>query len=69
MISDNFTIEDIHKIRYESYERRKNMTNKEIIEDTKKGAIEGKRILNELRTMRCHNTVSSKRAPGETNTV
>lgn len=49
MISDKFTIEDIHKIRYESYERRKNMTAKELIEDTKKGAEEGKRIMAQLK--------------------
>ena len=50
MISEKFTIEDIHKIRYESYEKRKNMTAKELIEDTKKGAKEGKRILSELKS-------------------
>lgn len=37
-ISDDFTIDDIHKIREWNYERRKNMSKKEIIEDTKKGA-------------------------------
>jgi hypothetical protein len=50
MISDKFTIEDIHQIRYDSFEKRKNMTAKELIEDTKKGAKEGKRILAELKS-------------------
>lgn len=49
MISDKFTIEDIHQIRYESYEKRKNMSDRELIEDTKKGAEEGRRILAVLR--------------------
>jgi hypothetical protein len=49
MTSNNFTVEDIHKIRYESYERRKNMTAEELIKDTKRGAEEGKRIMDELK--------------------
>ena len=50
MISEKFTIEDIHQIRYASYEKRKNMAVKELIEDTKKGAEEGKKILAELKS-------------------
>jgi len=38
VISPNFTIEDIHKIREWNYERRKGMTPEEICEDTRKGA-------------------------------
>ena len=49
MISKDFTIEDIHQIRYESYEKRKNMSAKEIIEDTKKGAEDFKKRLAELK--------------------
>lgn len=49
MISDKFSIEDIHQIRYENYERQKNMTAEEKIEDTKKGAEEIKNRLDELK--------------------
>lgn len=49
MISDKFTIEDIHQIRYENYERQKDMTAEEKIEDTKKGAEEIKKRLDELK--------------------
>jgi hypothetical protein len=51
-MSDKFTIEDIHKIREENYERTKNMKPDEIIEDTKHQAEEGKRLLEELRKKR-----------------
>jgi len=40
-ISDKFTIEDIHNIRYENYELTKDMSPKELIEKTKKGATLG----------------------------
>lgn len=49
MISDKFTIEDIHQIRRERYERQKNMSPKEIIEDTKKGAEAVKKRLAEMK--------------------
>lgn len=49
MMSDKFTIEDIHKIREENYERTKDMKPLEVIEDTKRQAEEGKRIIEELR--------------------
>ena len=39
-ISAKFTIEDIHKIREWNYERQKNMTDEEKIEDTRKSANE-----------------------------
>lgn len=52
MISKDFTIEDIHEIRYKSYEKRKNMTSKEIIEDTKREAEEGKKLIEKLRMER-----------------
>jgi len=38
MISENFTIKDIHAIRYANYERTKNMSKEELIEDSKKRA-------------------------------
>ena len=37
-ISDDFTVDDIHKIREWNYEHRKNMTDDEITADTKLGA-------------------------------
>ena len=49
VISPNFTIEDIHKIRYANYERVKNMTHKEIIEHTRK---EARPILERLERMK-----------------
>lgn len=49
MISEKFTIEDIHKIRFENYENTKNMTPEELIEKTRLEAEEGKRLLQELR--------------------
>jgi transcription initiation factor IIE alpha subunit len=48
-ISENFTIEDIHKIREYNYERRKNMTDKEYAEDVNKGAEKGRKRIAELR--------------------
>ena len=49
MISEKFTIEDIHKIRFENYENTKNMTPEELIKKTRLEAEEGKRLLQELR--------------------
>ena len=40
-MSNKFTIEDIHNIRYENYEKTKNMPPKELIDKTKKEAISG----------------------------
>jgi len=37
-ISDDFTIDDIHKIRKYNYERRKNMTSEEYKADVNSGA-------------------------------
>ena len=48
-ISSNFTIEDIHNIRYENYEKTKNMLPKELIEKTKKEAASGWARLTELK--------------------
>lgn len=49
-ISSNFTIEDIHRIRYENYENTKNLKSNELIEKTKKNAEKGWKRLNELKT-------------------
>ena len=48
-ISNNFTIEDIHNIRYENYKKTKNLLPKELIEKTKKEAASGWAKLNELK--------------------
>ena len=48
-ISNNFTIEDIHNIRYENYENTKTMLPKELIEKTKQGAASGWARLTELK--------------------
>ena len=49
MISLKFTIDDIHQIRYENYEKTKDMKQEELIEKTRRDAEEGKRLLEELR--------------------
>jgi len=49
MISEKFTIDDIHQIRYENYEKTKAMKQEELIEKTRLDAEEGKRLLEELR--------------------
>ena len=49
MISEKFTIEDIHQIRYENYEKTKHMTAEELIENTRKESEEGRRILAEIK--------------------
>ena len=49
MISEKFTMDDIHQIRYENYEKTKDMKQEELIEKTKRDAEEGKRLLGELR--------------------
>ena len=48
-ISNNFTIEDIHNIRHENYEKTKNLLPKELIEKTKKEASAGWARLTELK--------------------
>lgn len=49
MVSEKFTIDDIHQIRYNSYERKKDMSPKEIIEDTEKGAQGFKKKLADMK--------------------
>lgn len=49
MISEKFTIDDIHQIRYENYEETKDMKPKELIDKTRREAEEGKRLIEELK--------------------
>ena len=49
VISKNFTIDDIHKIRYENYEKTKHLTAEELIEKTRSEAKAGRELLAELK--------------------
>lgn len=49
MISENFTIKDIHAIRYANYEKTKSLTKEELIEDSKKKAERVKKRLEMLK--------------------
>ena len=49
MISEKFTIDDIHQIRNENYEKTKDMSPEELIEYTRSEAEEIKKHLNALR--------------------
>ncbi len=49
MISDRFSIEDIHKIRRDNYEKTKNLSHTELIEKTSKRAETVKKRLLELK--------------------
>ncbi|MDR3586034.1 MAG: hypothetical protein P4L59_12035 [Desulfosporosinus sp.] len=49
MISEKFTINDIHLIRYANYEKTKDMKQEELIEKTRRDAELGKRLLEELK--------------------
>ncbi len=49
MISENFTIEDIHAIRYANYEKTKYFTKEELIADSKKKAEKIKKRLEMLK--------------------
>ena len=51
-ISDNFTIEDIHKIRAYNYERRKHMTFEERKADIEEGAKAGLDRIEQMRKER-----------------
>ena len=48
-MSDKFTIDDIHRIRYENYENTKDLNHQELIEKTKRDAEDSKMRINELR--------------------
>lgn len=49
VISDKFTIEDIHKIREYNFERRKSLSIKERLEEIKKAANECEKDINDYR--------------------
>ena len=49
MISEKFTIDDIHQVRYANYEKTKDMKQEELIEKTRRDAEPGKRLLKELK--------------------
>ncbi len=55
-ISEKFTIEDIHNIRYENYEKTKNMTPYELIQNTNNSA---NRITNKINEIRCKKAESN----------
>jgi len=52
IISPDFTIDDIHKIREWNYERRKDATAEELLADIRKGAERTRRRMEELRIAR-----------------
>lgn len=49
VLSPNFTVEDIRKLRNYNHERRMKMTPAELSRDIQEGAKEGYRILAELK--------------------
>lgn len=49
MTKENFTIEDIHRIRYNNYEKTKCLSHAELIEYTKKEAEEARKMLESIR--------------------
>ena len=49
VVKNNFTVEDIHNIRYTNYEKTKGMTRREIIEHTRREAEYG---LNQLKKLK-----------------
>jgi hypothetical protein len=49
MNQNNFTVEDIHQIRYENFEKTKHMTPEELIENTRRQAETGKKMLEAVR--------------------
>jgi len=48
-MTSTFSIEDIHKIRYDNYEKTKNFSHKELIEYTKNEAAEARELLSKLK--------------------
>lgn len=49
MTSKNFTIDDIHAIRYANYEKTKHLSKEELIEDSKQKAERIKKRLEMLK--------------------
>jgi len=54
-ISESFTIEDIHNIRYENYEKTKNLTPAELIQKTNESA---NRVIQKINELKSKNTKS-----------
>ena len=52
MSNQSFTIEDIHEIRRQMYEETKHMTNRELLEHTKKEAAESLAIIERIRAQK-----------------
>jgi hypothetical protein len=50
MCSDKFTLDDIHRICYENFEKTKHMTPEELIENTRHRAETGKKMLEAVRS-------------------
>jgi hypothetical protein len=50
MGTNKFTLDDIHQIRYENFEKTKHMTPEELIADTHCQAEAGKRMLETIRS-------------------
>jgi hypothetical protein len=50
MNHDKFTLDDIHQIRYANFEKTKHMTPEELIENTRKQAETGKKMLEAIRS-------------------
>jgi hypothetical protein len=50
MCSAKFTLDDIHRIRYENFEKTKHMTPEELIENTRRRAETGKKMLEAVRS-------------------
>ncbi len=49
MNSSNFTIQDIHSIRFENYEKTKDMSSDKLIRHTKQASLSGLKRLDRLR--------------------
>ena len=50
MNGDKFTLDEIHQIRYENFEKTKHMTPEELIENTSHQAEAGKKMLEAVRS-------------------
>jgi hypothetical protein len=51
-LKNNLTIEDIHRIREEDYDRQKNMSFEEMVQDVEKEAQKMRDYISELRRKR-----------------
>jgi hypothetical protein len=49
MSNEQFTLEDIHRIRYDNFENSKQMSPEELIESTRRQAETGKQMLDAIR--------------------